>query len=59
MRGQQGSPPGAVAGEAIVCRRHSRGRYSGVSRKSGRRKRLSLYDRGKTACPICLTGFTP
>ena len=29
-----------------------------MSRKSGRRKRLSLYDRGNTACPICLAGFT-
>ena len=29
-----------------------------MSRKSGRNKRLSLYDRGDTACPICLTGFT-
>ena len=29
-----------------------------MSRKSGRRKRLSLYDRGNTVCPICLTGFT-
>ena len=29
-----------------------------MSRKTGRKKRLSLYDRGNTACPICLTGFT-
>ena len=29
-----------------------------MSRKPGRSKRLSLYDRGNTACPICLTGFT-
>ena len=29
-----------------------------MSRKSGRNKRLSLYDRGNTVCPICLTGFT-
>ena len=29
-----------------------------MSRKTGRSKRLSLYDRGNTACPICLTGFT-
>ena len=29
-----------------------------MSRKSARSKRLSLYDRGNTACPICLTGFT-
>ena len=29
-----------------------------MSRKSGRSKRLNLYDRGNTACPICLTGFT-
>ena len=29
-----------------------------MSRKSSRSKRLSLYDRGNTACPICLTGFT-
>ena len=28
------------------------------SRKSGRSKRLRLYDRGNTACPICLRGFT-
>ena len=29
-----------------------------MSRKTGRNKRLSLYDRGNTACPICLTRFT-
>ena len=29
-----------------------------MSRKTGRSKRLSLYDRGNTVCPICLTGFT-
>ena len=29
-----------------------------MSRKTGRSKRLGLYDRGNTACPICLTGFT-
>ena len=29
-----------------------------MSRKTGRSKRLRLYDRGNTACPICLTGFT-
>ena len=29
-----------------------------MSRKSGRSKRLSLYDRSNTVCPICLTGFT-
>ena len=29
-----------------------------MSRKTGRTKRLSLYDRGNTVCPICLTGFT-
>ena len=29
-----------------------------MSRKTGRSKRLSLYDHGNTACPICLTGFT-
>ena len=29
-----------------------------MSRKTGRRKRLSLYDRGNTDCPICLTKFT-
>ena len=29
-----------------------------MSRKSGRSKRLSLYDRGNTVCPICLTSFT-
>ena len=29
-----------------------------MSRKTGRRKRLSLYDGGNSACPICLTGFT-
>ena len=29
-----------------------------MSRKSGRRKRLNLYDRGNTVCPICLTCFT-
>ncbi len=33
-------------------------RDSGMSRKSGRNKRLNLYDRGNTVCPICLTGFT-
>ena len=30
----------------------------GMSRKTGKRKRLRLYDRGNTACPICLTGFS-
>ena len=29
-----------------------------MSRKTGRSKRLRLYDRGNTACPICLMGFT-
>ena len=29
-----------------------------MSRKTGRKKRLSLYDRGNTACPICLTDFS-
>ena len=29
-----------------------------MSRTTGRSKRLSLYDRGNTVCPICLTGFT-
>ena len=29
-----------------------------MSRKTNRSKRLSLYDRGNTACPICLTEFT-
>ena len=29
-----------------------------MSRKTGRSKRLRLYDRGNTTCPICLTGFT-
>ena len=29
-----------------------------MSRKTGRRKRVRLYDRGNTACPICRTGFT-
>ena len=29
-----------------------------MSRKTARSKRLSLYDRGNTACPICLTVFT-
>ena len=29
-----------------------------MSRKTGRNKRRRLYDRGNTACPICLTGFT-
>ena len=29
-----------------------------MSRKTGRSKRLHLYDRGNIACPICLTGFT-
>ena len=29
-----------------------------MSRRTGRSKRLRLYDRGNTACPICLTGFT-
>ena len=32
--------------------------YARMSRKTGRKKRLSLYDRGNIACPICLTGFT-
>ena len=31
--------------------------YSGMSRRSGRRERLSLYDRGNDVCPICLTDF--
>ena len=31
---------------------------SGMSRRTGRSKRLRLYDRGNTVCPICLTGFT-
>ena len=29
-----------------------------MSSKTGRSKRRSLYDRGNTVCPICLTGFT-
>ena len=29
-----------------------------MSRKNGRNKRLRLYVRGNTACPICLTCFT-
>ncbi len=29
-----------------------------MSRKAGRSQRLRLYDRGNTACPICLTDFT-
>ena len=29
-----------------------------MSRKTGRSRRLRLYDRGNTACPSCLTGFT-
>ena len=29
-----------------------------MSRKTARSNRLRLYDRGNTACPICLTGFT-
>ena len=29
-----------------------------MSRKTGRSKRLRLYDCGNTACPICLIGFT-
>ena len=29
-----------------------------MSRKTGRNKRLQLYDRGNTACPICLSAFT-
>ena len=29
-----------------------------MSRKTGRSRRLRLYDRGNTACPICLMGFT-
>ena len=29
-----------------------------MSRQTGRSKRLRLYERGNTACPICLTGFT-
>ena len=32
--------------------------HSGMSRKSGRKKRLDLYDSGNTVCPICLTSFT-
>ena len=29
-----------------------------MSRKTGRSKRLSLYNRGNTVCPICMTDFT-
>ena len=29
-----------------------------MSRKTNRRKRISLFDRGNTTCPICLTDFT-
>ena len=29
-----------------------------MSRKTGRGKRVSLYERGNTFCPICLRGFT-
>ena len=29
-----------------------------MSRKTGRNKRVQLFDRGNTACPVCLTGFT-
>ena len=29
-----------------------------MSRKTGRKKRLNLYDRGNAVCPICLKGFT-
>ena len=29
-----------------------------MSRKTGKKKRLSLYNNGNTACPICLTDFT-
>ena len=29
-----------------------------MSRKTGRSKRLQLYNRGNTACPICLASFT-
>ena len=29
-----------------------------MSRKTGKRKRIDLFDRGNTACPICLTEFT-
>ena len=29
-----------------------------MSRKSGRQKRVSLFDHGNVFCPICLTGFT-
>ena len=29
-----------------------------MSRKTGRSKRLSLYDCGNTVCPICMTDFT-
>ena len=42
----------------MVCRHGSVGHYSGMSRRTGRNKRRRLYDRGNTACPICLTGFT-
>jgi len=29
-----------------------------MSRKTGRQKRLQLYDRGNVACPICFSAFT-
>ena len=29
-----------------------------MSRKTGRNKRIQLYDRGNRACPLCMAGFT-
>ena len=29
-----------------------------MSRKTGRNRRIQLYDRGNRACPLCMTGFT-
>ena len=43
-------PHASMRGDNAVC--------PSMSRKTGRSKWLRLYDRGNTACPICLTGFT-
>ena len=34
------------------------GYYSRMSRKNGRSQRVGLYERGNTACPICMRDFT-
>ena len=52
------TPLGTLQKLSPCLSNHSVEHYSVMSRKTGRSNRLSLYDRGNTACPICLTGFT-